>query len=177
RVSGAVGTALLAVFLQRAIAARAPGQHGGLQRIATLPHGQHLHLAGSLADAFGRTFWIAAGLTAAAIIPALLLPTRPPAAPASHQESDTAEAYAVNARQQAWSDNAHKHPRGPRIHPGRQSGAYPEQPALKASAGSTSGQLTVLSFSLDGGPPRHTHSREDESIYLLADQLAVECHG
>src|SRR5262249_47623795 len=126
RVSGAVGTALLAVFLQRAIAARAPGQHGGLQRIATLPHGQHLHLAGTLADAFGRTFWIAAGLTAAAIIPASLLPTRPPAAPASHQESDTAEAYAVNACQQAWSDNDHKHPRGTRIHPRRQSGAYPE---------------------------------------------------
>jgi len=97
RVSGAVGTALLAVFLHRAIAARTPGQHGDLQRMATLPDGQHLHLADTLANAFGSTFWIAAGLTAAAMIPALLLPTRPPAAAAPHQDADTAEAYAVNA--------------------------------------------------------------------------------
>ena len=98
RVSGAVGTALLAVLLQRAIAARTPGQHGDLQRIATLPHGQHLHLASPLADAFGTTFWIAAGLTAAAIIPALLLPARPPAAAtAPDQDTDAAEAHAVNA--------------------------------------------------------------------------------
>jgi len=98
RVSGAVGTALLAVFLQRAIAARTPGQHGDLQRIATLAHEHPLHLAGTLADAFGATFWIAAGLTAAAIIPALLLPARPPAAEtAPHQEDDTAEAHAANA--------------------------------------------------------------------------------
>src|SRR5215472_9614602 len=90
RVSGAVGTALLAVFLQRAIAARTPGQHGDLQRIATLPQGQHLHIAGALADAFGTTFWIAAGLTAAAIIPALLLPSRrPAAAEAPHVASRT----------------------------------------------------------------------------------------
>jgi len=71
RVSGPAGTALLAVFLQRAIATRIPGQHGDLQRIAMLPHGQHLHLAGTLADAFGTTFWIAAGLTAAAISPGI----------------------------------------------------------------------------------------------------------
>jgi len=56
-------------------------------------------------------------------------------------------------------------------------GLAPGQPDLKASAGSTSGQLTVLTFSLDGGPPRHTHTREDESIYLLAGRLAVECDG
>ena len=56
-------------------------------------------------------------------------------------------------------------------------GLAPSQPDLKASAGSTGGLLTVLSFSLDGGPPRHTHTREDEAIYLLAGRLAVECDG
>ena len=56
-------------------------------------------------------------------------------------------------------------------------GLAPSQPDLKAGAESTGGQLTVLTFSLDGGPPRHTHTREDESIFLLAGQLAVECDG
>jgi EmrB/QacA subfamily drug resistance transporter len=97
RVSGAVGTALLAVFLQRAIAAQAPRQHGGLQQIAALPHGQHAHLAPALADAFGTTFWIAVGLIAAGLIPALLLPSRPPAAAAPHQDADAGKAHKVNA--------------------------------------------------------------------------------
>jgi EmrB/QacA subfamily drug resistance transporter len=89
RVSGALGTALLAVFLQRAIAARAPRQHGDLQQIATPPHGQHLHLAGALASAFGTTFWIAVGLIAASLIPAVLLPGRPvttTAVPGQHSD-------------------------------------------------------------------------------------------
>ncbi len=90
RVSGAVGTALLAVFLQRAIAAQVPRLHGDLQQMATLPQAQHLHLAPALAHAFGATFWIAAALIAAALIPALLLPSRPPApAAAPHQHADT----------------------------------------------------------------------------------------
>jgi EmrB/QacA subfamily drug resistance transporter len=89
RVSGAIGTALLAVFLQRAITARAPREHGDLQQMATLPQGQHVHLAPALASAFGTTFWIAAGLIAAALIPALLLPGRPQAAAASHEDADT----------------------------------------------------------------------------------------
>src|SRR5262245_37728398 len=51
------------------------------------------------------------------------------------------------------------------------------QPDLKASAGATGGQLTVFTLSLDGGPPRHTHTREDESIYLFSGLLEVECDG
>src|SRR5262245_32949626 len=87
RVSGAIGTALFAGFLQSAIAARAPRQHGALQRIPTLPQGQHRHLAPAPAGAFGTTFWIAVALIAAGLIPALLLPSRPQAAAAVlHQD-------------------------------------------------------------------------------------------
>jgi EmrB/QacA subfamily drug resistance transporter len=58
RVAGSVGTALLAVVLQRTITA-----NGG-------------HSAAAVAEAFGTTFWIAFALTAAALVPALLLPRR-----------------------------------------------------------------------------------------------------
>ena len=51
------------------------------------------------------------------------------------------------------------------------------KPDLKASADSTGGQLTVFTLSLDGGPPRHTHTCEDESIYLFSGRLEVECDG
>jgi quercetin dioxygenase-like cupin family protein len=56
-------------------------------------------------------------------------------------------------------------------------GLAPDRPDLKASAGSTGGQLTVFILSVDGGPPRHTHTREDESIYLFSGLLEVECDG
>src|SRR6266536_2225056 len=56
-------------------------------------------------------------------------------------------------------------------------GLAPAQPDLKASADSTGGQLTVFTLSLNGGPPRHTHTREDESIYLFSGRLKVECDG
>jgi hypothetical protein len=42
-------------------------------------------------------------------------------------------------------------------------GLAPDRPDLKASADSTRGQFTVFTLSVDGGPPRHTHTREDES--------------
>jgi EmrB/QacA subfamily drug resistance transporter len=73
RVAGAIGTALLAIILQREIARNVPNFQGGLQGIggpSRTPHGAAL-----LADAFGTTFWVAAGLTAAALAPALLLPS------------------------------------------------------------------------------------------------------
>ena len=56
-------------------------------------------------------------------------------------------------------------------------GLAPDRPDLKASAGSTGGPLTVFTLSVDGGPPRHTHTREDESIYLFSGRLEVECGG
>jgi quercetin dioxygenase-like cupin family protein len=54
-------------------------------------------------------------------------------------------------------------------------GLVPDRPDLKAGAGSTGGQLSVFTVSVDGGPPRHTHTREDESIYLFSGLLEVEC--
>jgi hypothetical protein len=37
---------------------------------------------------------------------------------------------------------------------------------VKASGRSTGGSLTVIEATIDGEPPRHTHSREDESPAL-----------
>jgi quercetin dioxygenase-like cupin family protein len=46
---------------------------------------------------------------------------------------------------------------------------------VRASGQSTGGSLTVMEISVDGGPPRHTHTREDESVYVFTGTLAVEC--
>ena len=48
-------------------------------------------------------------------------------------------------------------------------------PDVKASGRSTGGSLTVIEVTIDGGPPRHTHSREDESFYVLTGTLDVAC--
>jgi mannose-6-phosphate isomerase-like protein (cupin superfamily) len=50
------------------------------------------------------------------------------------------------------------------------------RPEVKASARSTGGSLTAIEIVVDGtGPPRHTHTREDESICVLTGTLDVEC--
>jgi EmrB/QacA subfamily drug resistance transporter len=74
RVAGSIGTALLAVVLQRAIHANVSGFHGGIDQAAVLARRGH---APAIADAFGTTFWVAFALTAAALVPALLLPSKP----------------------------------------------------------------------------------------------------
>jgi EmrB/QacA subfamily drug resistance transporter len=56
RIAGSLGTALLAVVLQRTLRGE--------------------HTADAQAAAFGATFWVAFALTAAALVPALLLPRR-----------------------------------------------------------------------------------------------------
>jgi mannose-6-phosphate isomerase-like protein (cupin superfamily) len=48
-------------------------------------------------------------------------------------------------------------------------------PEVKASGKSTGGSLTLIEVAIDGGPPRHTHTREDESFYVLSGTLEVEC--
>jgi EmrB/QacA subfamily drug resistance transporter len=74
RVAGSVGTALLAVVLQRQIAAGLPGVEGGIGALAALSEQGRSLVERALADAFGTTFWVAFGLVAASLIPALLLP-------------------------------------------------------------------------------------------------------
>ena len=46
---------------------------------------------------------------------------------------------------------------------------------VKASGRSTGGSLTLMEVTIDGGPPRHTHTREDESLYVRTGTLEVEC--
>jgi hypothetical protein len=75
RVAGSLGTALLAVVLQRALAGELPGLHGGIGQAAALAAGRP-DAAPRIAHAFGTTFWVAFALTAAALVPALLLPGR-----------------------------------------------------------------------------------------------------
>jgi EmrB/QacA subfamily drug resistance transporter len=85
RVAGSIGTALLAVVLQRQIAAELPGAGGD---IATISQDGGAEVASALASAFGTTFAVALGLLAVAMIPALLLPRlRAVAALKSHSEA------------------------------------------------------------------------------------------
>jgi EmrB/QacA subfamily drug resistance transporter len=74
RIAGSVGTALLAVVLQRSISGNLPGFHGGVGALAGLPPQARAQVAPALAGAFGATFWVALALVAAALVPALLLP-------------------------------------------------------------------------------------------------------
>jgi EmrB/QacA subfamily drug resistance transporter len=78
RVGSSFGTAVLAVVLQQAISHRIPGARGGLSGAAALrgPHALTL-----LTGAFGVSFWWVAAITAAAVIPALLVPRRIPRRP------------------------------------------------------------------------------------------------
>jgi hypothetical protein len=82
RVAGSIGTALLAVVLQRSIATNLPGLDGGIGALAALPNEGRAQAATALAAAFGTAFWVAFVLVAAAFVPALLLPRlRPRPAP------------------------------------------------------------------------------------------------
>jgi EmrB/QacA subfamily drug resistance transporter len=56
RIAGSVGTALMAVVLQRSV------------------EQSHTQTPAAVADAFGSTFWVALGVIATALVPALLLP-------------------------------------------------------------------------------------------------------
>jgi EmrB/QacA subfamily drug resistance transporter len=77
RIAGSLGTALLAVVLQRSIAAQLSGFHGGLTQASALAAIDPTRTTPALAHAFGLTFWVAFGLAAIALVPALLLPQRP----------------------------------------------------------------------------------------------------
>jgi hypothetical protein len=91
RVAGSIGTALLAVVLQRQIASELPGLDGGIGAIAGLSGPGRALADAALANAFGTTFVVAFGLVAAALIPALLLPRiRAGQAPAAEARGEAA---------------------------------------------------------------------------------------
>jgi EmrB/QacA subfamily drug resistance transporter len=74
RVGGSIGTALLAVVLEqqiRAAISNSPAAGGGSVR--PLPASVRAHVQTPLAHAFTNTFWWAVALTAAAVVPALVM--------------------------------------------------------------------------------------------------------
>ncbi len=75
RVAGALGSALLAVVLQQATAARLPGFHGGIGQAGRLVAASP-HAAAALAQAFGVSFAVALAVCVLALIPAALLPRK-----------------------------------------------------------------------------------------------------
>jgi EmrB/QacA subfamily drug resistance transporter len=90
RIAGAIGTAAMAIVLQRAIADRIPDLHNGIAGLARLSEQQRTAVTPTLADAFATTFSVAVALIAVALLPALLLPrARPeqerPAEPGGHR--------------------------------------------------------------------------------------------
>ena len=73
RVGGSIGAALLIVILQnRIISSLGEGAQGGVTG-AALPDAARERVAEPLAEAFAHTFWYALALSAAALIPALVL--------------------------------------------------------------------------------------------------------
>jgi hypothetical protein len=64
------------VVLEHQIAVQVHGA-GGLSGVSTASSVERARIAQPLSVAFGHTFWWALGLTAVALVPALLLPRRP----------------------------------------------------------------------------------------------------
>ncbi len=73
RVGGSIGTALMAVVLEHQIGVQVHGLVGGLSGASALSTSEKVRDAQPLATAFGNTFWWAVGMTAVALVPAMLL--------------------------------------------------------------------------------------------------------
>jgi quercetin dioxygenase-like cupin family protein len=58
---------------------------------------------------------------------------------------------------------------------GPRAGVPGAGPEVKASGRSTGGSLTVTEISVTDGPPKHVHTREDESVYIFTGALYFEC--
>jgi len=91
RVGGSVGTALVAVVLQRQIATRLPRFSDIL---GSAPSSAAVKLpepvAAKLADAFGYSFWVVIGVTAVGLVASLLLPKHRPATAAAEEGGERA---------------------------------------------------------------------------------------
>jgi EmrB/QacA subfamily drug resistance transporter len=91
RIAGSLGTALLAITLQHAMAAHLPGFHGSIGGAAAIAAADPARALPALAQSFGATFWVALALTVASLVPALALPRRRPAAEREPAEREPAE--------------------------------------------------------------------------------------
>jgi EmrB/QacA subfamily drug resistance transporter len=97
RVGGSIGTAFLSVVLTHQLASRLPGAgDGGLSAAQSVPASARAEVAPKIAEAFGHTFWFAAGAIVLALIPALLLPRHRPE-PSEHAATATERAEAAEA--------------------------------------------------------------------------------
>jgi EmrB/QacA subfamily drug resistance transporter len=83
RVGGSLGTALVAVVLQRGIAHRVPGAAGDGQGSAGGAGKLPEQVADALGGAFGDAFWFIIGMTAVGMAAALFLPRIPAAGTAT----------------------------------------------------------------------------------------------
>jgi hypothetical protein len=96
RVGGSIGTALLSVVLTHGLASRLPGgNEGGLAAAQSVGPAARERIAPDIAEAFGHTFWWAAGIIVLAVIPALLLPRHRPQGPGAADDGAPVGAPAV----------------------------------------------------------------------------------
>ncbi len=106
RTGGAAGTAMLAIILQRTIAADLPGLHADAQAIAGLttrqraqadrrgsPRGSARRPPPRSPPRSGTTFWIALALIALTLFPVLLLPRNSTAAASHAPDEPEAPSY------------------------------------------------------------------------------------
>ena len=73
RVGGSIGTALLAVVLQRSLPAAVGSAGGAIGAVGAISPTARAHAAPAIAHAFGTAFWWAMGLTLVALVPAAML--------------------------------------------------------------------------------------------------------
>jgi MFS family permease len=85
RVGGSIGTAILAVVLERRIAADV-GHGAKIGGYGTIPPSVRHRVAPELAHAFQQTFWVAVVLVSITVVASLFLPSTPP------QEDDDTDA-------------------------------------------------------------------------------------
>jgi EmrB/QacA subfamily drug resistance transporter len=93
RLGSSIGTAALAIVLDRAINAELPRL--GRSALEPLPPGTRTRIAPALAHAFALTFWVVFALLVIALIPVMMLPRKP--APDASAPDALAPATAASA--------------------------------------------------------------------------------
>jgi MFS family permease len=115
RVGGSIGTALLAVILERQITAALPGAGTAVTTGGTaIPASLREKIAPQIAAAFGHTFWWAVGIAGLALVPALFLSRKPAtdvALAAARDEPGSLDAGAGLAASTGSQSRRHRAPR------------------------------------------------------------------